>query len=220
MKKSTSIVIGLLLVTLGVILGLKELNIVDINIFFKGWWTLFIIIPSIISLINDDDKIASLVTLTIGILFLLGARDIIEFDKVLSLIFPVCIIFFGLHILFKGTRNSEIRKKFKDVNSDKDYVAVFSGQKYVSGKEFKSSNTVTVFGGVDLDLRDAVIKEDVIIRSINIFGATDILAPKDVNVEVNSISVFGGVENKVKKQDNKPTIYIDAVCVFGGIDIK
>lgn len=220
MKKSSSIIIGLLLIALGIILGLKQLDIVNINIFFKGWWTLFIIVPSVVSLINDDNKISSLATLAIGVLLLLGARNIIDFDTVLSLIFPICIILFGFYIIVKSSKTSDFRKKFKETSGDKDYVAIFSGQKYVSGKEFKSSNTVSVFGGVDLDLRDAEIKDDVVIKSINIFGGTDIFVPKDVNVEVNCIPVFGGVENKVKNQSNKPTIYIDAICIFGEIDIK
>ncbi len=49
MKNLESIVIGLILIAIGVIIGLNTLNITDINIFFDGWWTLFIIIPSIIS---------------------------------------------------------------------------------------------------------------------------------------------------------------------------
>ena len=52
MKNLESIVIGLILIAIGVIIGLNTLNITDINIFFDGWWTLFIIIPSIISLLK------------------------------------------------------------------------------------------------------------------------------------------------------------------------
>ncbi len=220
MKKSTNIIVGLVLVAIGIIIGLKELDIINVNVFFKGWWTLFIIIPSLISLVNDDDKFTSLTILTIGILLLLGTRGVIDFDTVLSLIFPVCIIFFGLYLIFKSSKNNKFREKFKKTTCDKDYIAIFSGQKYVSGKEFKSCNCLSIFGGVDLDLREAVIKDDVIIKSVNIFGSNDIRVPDDVNVEINSISLFGGIDNKVKNQDKKPTIYIESVCIFGGMDIK
>jgi len=37
-------------------IGLNALNITDINFFFTGWWTLFIIIPSLIGLFNDKDQ--------------------------------------------------------------------------------------------------------------------------------------------------------------------
>ena len=220
MKRSTNIIIGLVLVAIGVVIGLKELNIININIFFKGWWTLFIIIPSLISLINDDDKFTSLTILTIGIILLIGANNIINIDTVISLIFPVCIIFLGLYLIFKSSKNNKFKEKFKNTKCNRDHVAVFSADKFVSGKDFESCNCLSIFGGVDLDLREAVIKDDVIIKSVNIFGSSDIRVPKDVNVEVNSTSIFGGVDNKIKNQDKKPTIYVECVCIFGGMDIK
>ena len=47
MKKDYSALIwGLLFVAVGIIFGGNELDIWDIDIFFPGWWTLFLIIPS------------------------------------------------------------------------------------------------------------------------------------------------------------------------------
>ena len=68
MKKTGNILWGLLLVALGIIIGLNTLGIADINIFFRGWWTLFIIIPSFISIIKDDEKIGSLIAFLISCL--------------------------------------------------------------------------------------------------------------------------------------------------------
>ena len=43
MKKIESILWGLVLIVVGVIIGLNTMGITNINIFFDGWWTLFII---------------------------------------------------------------------------------------------------------------------------------------------------------------------------------
>ena len=56
MNNFKNIIWGIVLVTIGIIFGLNELNITNINIFFDGWWTLFIIVPCIIGLFNDDEK--------------------------------------------------------------------------------------------------------------------------------------------------------------------
>ena len=56
MKNISSIVWGIVLIALGLIFGLNALEITKIDIFFEGWWTLFIIIPCFIGLIKDDDK--------------------------------------------------------------------------------------------------------------------------------------------------------------------
>ena len=59
MKKVNSILWGIALVALGVILALNAFGITDINIFFDGWWTLFIIVPCAIGLVTDRDKTGS-----------------------------------------------------------------------------------------------------------------------------------------------------------------
>lgn len=43
-----NIILGLILIILGVIIGLNTFGITSIDIFFDGWWTLFIIIPAIL----------------------------------------------------------------------------------------------------------------------------------------------------------------------------
>ena len=101
MKKTSDYLWGLLLVILGVIFGVNALGIAKINIFFEGWWTLFIIIPSLIGLIESKDKKGSLIFLLVGILLLLGARNIINFAIVGRLIVPIALVLLGLLIIFK-----------------------------------------------------------------------------------------------------------------------
>ena len=72
MRKLGNTLWGIVLVIIGVILTLNALEITNINIFFDGWWTLLIIIPSAIELIAREDKFWSAVWLIIGILLLLA----------------------------------------------------------------------------------------------------------------------------------------------------
>ena len=71
MKNNKSIIWGIILVMVGVIYGLNSLNIVDINLFFPGWWTLFIIVPCVIGLVTDGDKTGSIIGVIIGVLLLI-----------------------------------------------------------------------------------------------------------------------------------------------------
>ena len=63
MKNLTSVIWGLAFIIVGVIFGLNTLNITDINIFFDGWWTLFIIIPCFINLFKAGDKKGNIIGL-------------------------------------------------------------------------------------------------------------------------------------------------------------
>ena len=225
MKTVKRVTWGLVFVIVGVLLCLRAFDLFDFNIFFDGWWTLFIIIPCFIGLLTDDDKMSSLFFLIVGVLLLLACQDIISFKVFGKLIFPVIILLIGLSMLFKNMFNKKINHTIAKINetseSKDEYSAVFSGQDIDLDKlEFKGTTLNAIFGGVKLDLRNAIIKKDVVITGKAIFGGIDIYTPDNVNVQVKSNSVFGGVENKNKNNDKKITIYIDATCVFGGIDIK
>ena len=69
--RSKSVIIGLCFIVLGVLIGLASFDIIDFDLFFPGWWTLFIIVPSVMGLICDGDKTWSLVGLFIGTFFFL-----------------------------------------------------------------------------------------------------------------------------------------------------
>ena len=72
MKKTANWLWGFVLIALGVILGINALGIAHINIFFPGWWTLFIIVPCAIGLFTDEHKGGATFGLVLGICLLLS----------------------------------------------------------------------------------------------------------------------------------------------------
>lgn len=217
---------GIVLIAIGVVLGLNAFDITNIDLFFDGWWTLFIIIPCFIDLFKDKDKTGNIVGLVIGIFLLLSCQELIDFSILWKMVVPVVLILVGLSFIFKNTF-SDSAKKIKEINSknkenDKEILAVFSSQKVNVGDEkFEGSSISCVFGGVSLDLREAKITSDIVINATSVFGGIDILVSDNVTVKVNSTSIFGGVDNKRENSsDNRKIIYVNATCLFGGVDIK
>lgn len=104
---------GLFFVILGVILGLNALDITNINIFFDGWWTLFIIIPCFIDLFKDEDKTGNIIGLVIGILLLLASNNLIDFDLIFKLMVPFILVMIGLSFIFKDTIKTKVKKEIK-----------------------------------------------------------------------------------------------------------
>lgn len=223
MKKIENVLWGVCFIVIGIIVLLNSLGLTNINIFFKGWWTLFIIIPSIIGLIKDKDKVWSVFFLLLGIALLLVSRNIIAMAVIAKCIFPVILIVIGLNIIFKDRINTKVNEKIKEINvkDAEEYYATFSGQKVdFANQEFKGAKLNAIFGGIDIDLTTAKITEDVVIDITAVFGGVDIKVPKDVAVKVKSNSIFGGVDNKAKTKEAKVTIYVKAMCLFGGCDIN
>ena len=227
MKRMSDIMWGLILIIIGVILGGNALDIFNINLFFDGWWTLFIIVPTFIGLVTERDKTGNIIGLIIGLLLLLSCRGLFDFKLIWKLIFPLIFVIIGLSLIFKNNINKEVSEKIKKLNenlsSNDGYTATFSGQNLnFDGEEFKGSNLNAIFGGIKLDLRKAIINEDIVINASSIFGGIDIYIPDNCKVKIKSNSIFGGVSNnkKCNVDDNSYTIYINASCMFGGVEIK
>ena len=228
MKKKENIIWGIILIIIGVIFGLNAMGITDINIFFKGWWTLFIIIPAIVDIIKEPTKTGNYIWLAIGVLLLLNAQGIIKLSNISKLIFPAILIIIGAGIIFKEQVGTKVNEKIKELNENTDkekleeYYATFSGQTInLKGEIFKGANVNAIFGGLDLNITEAEINKDTLINATAVFGGIDIKVPSNVNVQVKSTGIFGGTDNKIKKvTENMPTIYIKSFCLFGGVDIK
>ena len=102
-------------------------------------------------------------------------------------------------------------------------TAIFSGNERTYNKEsFQGSNIIAVFGGVDLDLRNAKFEKDTVIKAFCTFGGIDITIPEDVQIKVKSGFIFGGIDDERKDVTvkGKHTIYIDAAGAFGGVSIN
>ena len=226
MKNFKGALLGVILVCIGIILCLNEFGVTDIDIFFKGWWTLFIIVPSLMSIFSDKEKTGGIIGLFIGVILLLSVNDVIDFDIILKLIFPAILVCIGLSIISKNIVNKDVSKKIDELNEKSikggTYCSTFSSQNINVDEEFGGCKLDAIFGGIKLDLRNAKIKKDVVINASAIFGGIDILVPDGVTVKIKSTSIFGGASNKAKNETNEKahTIYVNATCLFGGVDVK
>lgn len=217
---------GLFFILIGIIIAGNAFNLWEFNIFFDGWWTLFIIIPSLISIFQNGFRTSSLITLTIGILLLLSIQDVLSFEVFGKLIIPVIFVFIGINMIFKnffhiGDNSKSSNVKYQGGSSE--YTAIFSGSRHqIVGEKFLGTTLNAIFGGVELDLRNAIIDEDIVINATAIFGGIDIFVPSNVKVKVSNVPIFGGVDNKAPTivDANAPTIFVNSTCMFGGIDIK
>ena len=226
-KKFGDIVIGLLFVAVGVIFAGRMLFDWEFTVFYPGWWTIFIIVPCIASMISNKINFGNLFGLGVGIILFMGANNIF-FDMAESwkLIVPLLLVIIGISIIFKKNNTGNYIEEQKNIKTNgpiPEFSAVFSGNDYTAtqGETFNGANCSAVFGGVDLKLYGASITEDVIINCSTVFGGADIYLPPNVKVKVTQTPIFGGIENRHNDciDAGAPTVYINGTCIFGGIDV-
>ena len=222
MKKLNRVIWGIVLAAVGVLFALNALEITKIDIFFDGWWTLFILIPCFVGLFTEREKTGNIIGILVGIFLLLCSRDILDFSMVWKLLLPAIIFIIGIKMVFGAfiDKKPETMPAIPE-NGPVIASAIFGGRDLnYDGQVFEGGNVTAIFGGVDCNLKKAVIEKDCCIQATAIFGGIDILVPANVNVVVNSVSIFGGFSNETSAQPDVPTIYIKGFSMFGGVDIK
>lgn len=103
-------------------------------------------------------------------------------------------------------------------------LAVFGGAerkgRFRAGRSLKA---VAVFGGVEIDLTDAVFDApELVIHCTAVFGGIEVRVPDYVTLRGGGAGVFGGFD--VKQQEGTdphgPVVTIKGAAVFGGVEAK
>jgi hypothetical protein len=103
-------------------------------------------------------------------------------------------------------------------------VAVFSGAtrkgRWRVGRRI---NAFACFGGVDIDLTEAVFTQrEIVVNATAIFGGIDIKVPENVTLRGQGTGIFGGFEVRAHHADDPdaPVVIIKGAAIFGGVDAK
>ncbi len=105
-------------------------------------------------------------------------------------------------------------------------IAVFGGaSRKGAWRVPPTSQVVTVFGGADLDLRDAILPgREITIRAVSVFGGLSITVPPEMRVIDSGVAIFGGRdvsgESSESETPGSPVLRLQGACVFGGVAVK
>jgi hypothetical protein len=86
-------------------------------------------------------------------------------------------------------------------------------------------DVVTVFGGVELDFRDAVLPgKEITLNAVVVFGGLEITVPPEMRVIDSGSAIMGGREvagdSPESGQADAPVLRISGPCVFGGVEVR
>jgi hypothetical protein len=82
---------------------------------------------------------------------------------------------------------------------------------------------VSMFGGSDLDLREASLEGgEATISIVDVFGGTDVYVPDGIDVDFNGFGIFGGADEHgadLPPHPGAPLLRVRAFSLFGGTDV-
>lgn len=217
-----SILWGIIFVAIGVGFAGNALEIWNFRLFFDGWWTLLIIVPCLISAIQDGPDTGNMLGMIIGAVLLLACRNVIDAKVLARLIVPILFIGLGLRLIL-GKRRVP-RNTYGNMSSaaaKRLYYGVFcTKRERIDGKNlFEGCRANSFCGTLELDLTEASIAGDCVIHINAVCANVKIMLPYNVKAESDCVRFFGGDKKSFKdcEYEEAPTVFIIGPIVFGHV---
>lgn len=210
--------VGVLIVIVGGLLLLENAEVLDAGGIIGMWWPAPVIVGGLLSLLaNPRHWIPPLILVGGGSAVLLRTTGLVD-D--LSGVFPILLVLFGVLVIVGrgfGTSRTHIGDSVNSFN-------MFSGSEIAShSPSFEGGRVGAVFGGAEIDLRDAVPAAGATLDVFAAFGGVEVKVPDGWRVDISGMPLFGGFENATAKDHltpDAPRLKIDATVLFGGLEVK
>lgn len=103
-------------------------------------------------------------------------------------------------------------------------IAIFGGvDRKGRWRSARSHWVISIFGGSDLDFRDASLEGgEATVYVMDLFGGTDLYVPEGVDVDFSGFGIFGGADQHGPDHPGRPgapILRVRALSIFGGTDL-
>jgi predicted membrane protein len=143
------------------------------------------------------------------------------------LIGPLILTGVGIFIVLKALKQH--RKVPEELQRSEGFLrgnAILSAFKHRhQTQSFRGGELTAIFGGFEVDLRQAVIEgSSARLDTFVMFGGGDLRVPEGWEVLVQATAIFGGVNDKTApvptSGEVRPRLVITGLVLFGGIEIR
>jgi hypothetical protein len=167
-----------------------------------------------------------LVLIVVGALFQLDSLGIAHFRW--SSLWPMAIIAAGLGVMWSTLEARRLGSNPGDPRNTLNEFALFGGcERRITSQDFQGGNVTAIFGGIELDLRQAVILGDQADLTVNaVFGGCELRVPDNWEVVAHGQGIFGGYVDSTTGGAPAPNsaprkmLILRGAAVFGGVEIK
>ncbi|MCU0453625.1 MAG: cell wall-active antibiotics response protein [Bacteroidetes bacterium] len=223
---SAQLVFGLVVLAVGVILTLDNMNLIYAEDYLR-WWPALLMIYGLARLLDPDcNRFWSIFWIAAGGVLLLDKLEII-FITVRDW-WPVVLIALGGSVLWGSLRKSPGQTAIltgSEGSSDDTVVnltAVMGGfERRNSSRDFRGGKITTIMGGCELDLRQADIRDTAVIEVFAIWGGISLKVPETWSVRLEGMPIMGGFSDETRPVAGATKrLIIRGSVVMGGVEIK
>jgi predicted membrane protein len=223
---SRQVILGVLVIGMGLLFLLDNMNIWDFHRAIEFWPMAFILV-GVIKLFDtnsSDGYFLGAILILVGVLMIMGRLGLIYFSW--RALWPLMLIALGGSVLYKAiTGRRLIGNSLKDVSSSDDVVditAILGGfERRIATPNFKGGEVTAVMGGCALDMRGSQIETEAVINVFVMWGGITIKCPPDWTVVLHGTPIMGGfTEKTTPPPDNSKRLIVRGHAIMGGVEVR
>ena len=218
---STRLTVSVVLITLGALFLLDNLGVLDAGAAIsQGWPLVLVVLGGLLAVEQRRVGVGPLLLAGVGIVLLAATMDAVPLG--FDIVWPVALVGVGLWLLL---RRSMVSGGGRTADSRIEAVAFF-GDRYVrsSSRQFEIAGITSLFGDVEVDLRDAQPAEDAAAVDLTVlFGDVEVLVPAGCKVVVSASSLFGDISQGGARDapaEEASVLQVRGLAVFGDVKIR
>jgi predicted membrane protein len=229
------VISGSIIALIGTVILLDNLGFHIVSHLYR-FWPMILILIGAWNLACKSGRVFGVFLIIIGALFQLDTLGIAHFTW--GEIWPLAIIAVGVLVMWGSVQAKKVSKVVSDATGGESQgdprttlneVAIFGGiERRITSQDFQGGYIQAVFGGVELDLRDAKMLQDEAKLEINaVFGGVEIRVPDTWQVVSRGQAFFGGFVDETRSYGaenpagpTRKALILTGAAVFGGVEIK
>lgn len=190
---SVRLTLGAVLIALGALFLLDSADVVRAGSVLASWWpVVFVLLGAAQAFEQRRVGVGPSILIGAGLVLLAVTTDLVPFG--FGTVWPLLLIAAGLWLI---VRRDPWRRRSGDTTTDAriDVTAVLGDRRLRSrSRAFEGAAVTTVFGDVDLDLREAEARDGAAVLDLTVvFGDVDVFLPPSWGVTVSATSLFGDI---------------------------
>lgn len=223
---SRQVILGVIVIGMGLLFLLDNLNIWDFHRAVQFWPMVFIIVGAIklFDTNSSDGYFLGGLLILVGVLMMLGRLGYIYFSW--RAVWPIMLIALGGSVLYKAITGRRLigssLKGQADAEDVVDVTAVLGGfERRITSQHFKGGEVTAIMGGCALDMRGAQIDTEAVINVFAVWGGITIKCPPDWTVVLHGTPIMGGFEEKTAPPaDSSKRLIVRGYAIMGGVEVR
>jgi len=233
---TSQVLMGVLVIAVGLLFLLDNLDIIDLHDALAFWPMIFIFagVAKLLDTTSPDGYLVGLAGIGIGVTMILHRLGIIYFSW--RAFWPLILIAVGVMVVYRATTGRPTARFGIAIMDGKDggpgvedpaartvdVTAVLGGfERRVHSKDFRGGEVTAVMGGCALDMREASIAGEAVIHVFAFWGGVTLKVPPDWTIVLEGTPIMGGFEEKtIAPPDNSKRLVVRGYAIMGGVEVR